>query len=454
MGRRALRGGTWARTFAGAAAAAALHALAVVAPGAGADWTAPFHLSPPGEPASAPQVAVDDAGGAVFAWQLEGSEPFAQTRARAANGTLSAIENLSLTDAPAGQGYAPDVAPAPGGAAVYAWIQQLESPSADYKVLARGRSASGELRPIRNLSPMRDAIEDVHAAVDSDGDAAFVWEARVQGLTRIEGRTLSAAGLLSPLLVLSAPDQRAINPKVAVDAEGEAVFTWQRFDTPAAAFRVETRTLSADGTLGSISQVSSSRWSSVDPQVAVSPAGAGLFIWSSIRADGVGSRIEMRGLTPDGTLIRRQTISDDTGDERHPQVAIDDSGAGLFAWHVTQGSREQLRLRARSALGALGPMQVGRTVFAPQSLSAPRVAVDADGDAVAAWERFDATAGAPPCCEAVEARTRAASGALGPVRTLSEPAREVSGTEVAVNDDSAAVVTWSRAGRVQAGAGP
>jgi hypothetical protein len=452
MARKAWRGGERNRGVA-AIAAGAFAVLGLVAP-AHAAWTAPVNLSPAGEPASAPQVAVDGTGGSIFAWQLDGSEAVAQTRARAADGALSSIDDLSLTGPGAGQGYAPDVAPAPGGAAVYVWIQQPETPSADERVLARGRSASGDLRPIRNLSPMRDAVEDVHVAVDSEGDAVFVWEARVQGLTRIEGRTLSASGLLSPLLVLSAPDQRAINPQVAVDSAGEAVFTWQRFDTGASAFRVDTRALAADGTLGSISQVSSSRWSSTGPQVAVNPSGAGLFVWESTDPDDGGSRIEMRGLTPDGTLVRRQTISDDSGTESDPRVAIDDSGAGLFAWHVAQGSREQLRLRPRSALGALGPMQAARTVLSPESLSSPRIALDADGDAVAAWERFDATGSAPACCEAVEARPRAASGALGAMRTLSEPAREVSGTEVGVNDDGAAAITWSRVGRVQASAGP
>ena len=77
-----------------------------------------------------------------------------------------------------------------------------------------------------------------------------------------------------------------------------------------------------------------------------------------------------------------------------PQVAVAADGAGLFAWRRAQGSHQWLKVRLRSALGGLGDERTVKRVASPQSLSPPRLSLDADGDAVIAWELFDASANA------------------------------------------------------------
>ena len=70
--------------------------------------------------------------------------------------------------------------------------------------------------------------------------------------------------------------------------------------------------------------------------------------------------------------------------------------------------------RARSAAGALSPVQTIRT----GEVLSSQVAVDSDGDAVFSWRRNDGSN------YLAEARTRSATtGALGPLAPLSAPGR-------------------------------
>jgi hypothetical protein len=138
-------------------------------------------LSAAGQNAGLPQVAVRGTGAAVFTWmRSDGANDRAQTRARSASGTMSAVQDLSYP----------------------------------------GRSA---------FNPQ--------VAVDGGGNAMFTW-ARLDGnFNLIEARSRSASGILRPFTTLSDPGQNAFLPQVAVDPTGDALVTWQRFD--GANFRIQ-----------------------------------------------------------------------------------------------------------------------------------------------------------------------------------------------------------------------
>ena len=158
-----------------AAAIGVLVAMGLVAPlPAAAEWTTPVNLSAAGQNASSHQVAVDADGDAVFTWlRSDGAHQRVQERARSAAGALSAVQTLS----------------------------------------AQGQNAS---------------VPQV--AVDADGDAIFTWVRSDGANTRVQTRARSAAGALSAVQTLSGQGQNAFNPQGAVDADGDAVFTWQRSD--------------------------------------------------------------------------------------------------------------------------------------------------------------------------------------------------------------------------------
>jgi hypothetical protein len=155
---------------------------------------------------------------------------------------------------------------------------------------------------------------------------------------------------------LSAAGQNAIAPQVGVDANGEALVVWGRFDG----------TTQCGGSPGCL-------------------------------------RIETRARSSAGALSAVQLLSPAGQDATAPQVGIDSTGDGVFTWTRFDGTKNRIQARTRSAAGALGAVQT--VSAAGQDASASQVAVNANGDARAAWQRFDGTTqcGGLPGCSRIQA---------------------------------------------------
>jgi hypothetical protein len=417
---------------------------------AGAEWTTPVDLSKAGQDASQPQVAVDADGDAVFTWvRSDGANFRVQARARSAAGILSPVQTLSSSGQDASD---PQVAVDADGDAVFTWRR---FDGTNHRIQARARSAAGALSPVQNLSDPGQSAFFPQVGVDADGDAVFTWERFDGANSRVQARARSAAGALSGVQDLSAAGQTALDPQVAVRRKnGAAVFTWVRSD--GTNNRVQARARSAAGTLSAVQTLSSAGQNAAEPQVAVDADGDGVFTWR--RFDGANSRVQARARTAAGTLSAVQTLSDPGENAFEPRVAVRrGNGDAVFAWRRPDGTDcggfacLRIQARARSAAGALSAVQ---NLSDPGQIAAePGVAVDATGDAVFAWRRSD---------EAnllrVEARSRSAAGALRPITILSDPGQSAFAPQVAVDDDGDAVVTWQRSdganSRIQASAGP
>jgi hypothetical protein len=425
---------------------------------AGAAWTTPVDLSKGGRDASRPQVAVDADGDAVFTWErFDGANWRIQARARSAAGTLSPVQTLSS----AGQNaFGPQVAVDDAGDAVFTWSR---SDGLNSRVQARARSAAGTLSAVQNLSDPGGNAHAPQVAVDADGDAVFTWS-RDEGATPqlAQARARSAAGALSAVQNLSdsGSDATAPFPQVAVDADGDAVFTWERVD--GANLRIQTRARSAAGALSAVQNLGQSAFIDVH-RVGVDADGDAVFTW--VRRDGTTDcggfgclRAQAQARSAAGALSGVQNLSKGGRDAFFPQVAVDDDGDAVLTWARLDGSNSLVQARARSAAGTLSAVQTlsksGRNAFAPQ------VAVDADGDAVFTWSRFDGTVPDPdlPCCARIQARTRSAAGTLSGVQNLSAAGQDAFNPQVGVDVAGNAVATWHRFDgtndRIQASAGP
>lgn len=123
-------------------------------------------VSAAGQDAQEPQIAVNPTGAAAYVWRrFDGTSDIVQGRVRATNGTLGAIQGLSV----AGQNAtSPQVAIAPNGDGTN-WIVQ-----------ARARTSTGTLSTTQTLSPPPGPgfhpAWDPDVAVDSNGHATFTWD--------------------------------------------------------------------------------------------------------------------------------------------------------------------------------------------------------------------------------------------------------------------------------------
>jgi uncharacterized protein YheU (UPF0270 family) len=391
-----------------------LLALAIPA-GARADWSElPQPISPRGQSASSAQVAINQNGDAVFVW----------------------VAYDATTDC--------------GGGPCL-------------RINARARSATGALSYSQILSTGGQNAQFPQVAIDQSGNAVFTWE-RPDGTSdcfvgtacdRIQARARSAAGALSAVQTLSAAGQNASAPEVAVDLNGNAVFTWSRSD--GANSRIQARARSAAGALSAVQTLSASGHDAGLPQVGVDPNGNSVFVWE--RFDGtagcVGApagcvRIQGRARSAAGALSPVQTLSPFGQNARLSEVGVDQSGDAVFVWQLNDGTTDcgeygcyRIQTRARSAAGALSAVQ---TLSAAGRIARlPEVGVDQSGDAVFVWERYDETTdcGGSSCLR-IQTRARSAAGALSAVQTLSGVNVHASSPQLGVDQSGNAVFVWQR----------
>jgi DNA-binding beta-propeller fold protein YncE len=406
---------------------------------ADATWQSLGSLSAGTGPADQPQDAVDAGGNAVFVWRRsDGTTNCSggpclriQARSRSAAGILSPIQTLSAS----GQHSSlPQLAVDANGDAVFVW-QRFDG--ADLRIQTRSRSAAGTLGSTLTLSAAGQSAESPQVAVDANGDSVFVWQ-RFDGTNeRIQARTLSAAGIRGSTRTLSAAGGDALFPQVEVDPNGNAVFAWERccYDGTNNE-RIQARALSAAGTLGPTQTLSAAGRTGSSAHVAVDPSGNAVFAW--IGSDGTVQRIQSRARSAAGILSSTQTLSDPGKNAFEPRVAVDLGGKATVLWQRFDGILNRVQVRARSAAGTLSPTQTVGDTGTAIPLGA-QIAADPQGNAVAVWEHRDGTA---VCCTRVEARVRSTDSTLGLTQFLSAADQVAREPQVALAPTGEAIAVW------------
>jgi DNA-binding beta-propeller fold protein YncE len=421
-----------------------LTTLAVPARAQGA-WSAPIGIAGMQWRAGGQSVAVDPKGNAVFVWaeltSCGGNSLCSRikSRVRSSAGVFSPIKVLSEPDKPA---EGPSVAVDSNGNAIFVWRGPLGS------VQARVRSAAGVLGPIETLG--KGYYPQV--AVDRNGNAVFVWHG-AGGYVRT--RVRSAAGTLSAAQTVAGPGALGF-PQLAVDPNGNAVFVWTRRDETTdcggePCERIQTRARSAAGRLSATQTLSAPgvHADSFSPTVGIDANGNAVFVWRFCCY-----RVQARARSATGVLSARQTLSATEVRADHPDVAVDPNGNAVFVWRhcgtsfcdTPWSSRGMIETISRSATGALSSTQTLST--AGHSPSPPRVAVDAGGNAVFVWQSWDHS---PGCggdgCIRVQARVRSAAGALHATQDLSMFTVLEQGPppRIAVTPGGKAIAFWGRA---------
>jgi hypothetical protein len=324
------------------------------------------------------------------------------------------------------------------------------------------------LSAIQTLSAAGANANSTQVAVESGGNAVFVWYRRLH----IYARARAADGTLSPTQSLSEPGT-GTSPQVGVDQDGDAVFVWQRTDATtdcggAGCLRVEARARSAEGVLSITQTLSAAGEDALNFEIAVDQSGDAVFVWE--RYDGMTGcdfdgciRVQARARSAAGVLSAVQTLSAAGENARFPQVGIDQNGNAVFVWERDDGTTGcggsclRVQARARSAAGVLNAVQTLSP--AGQHAGNPQVAVDSSGNAVFVWEQPDETTGCSGVgCVRVQARTRSATGVLGTTQTISDPGETAGRPQVGVDQSGSAAAVWQRFdgtfNRIQTATGP
>jgi hypothetical protein len=170
------------------------------------------------------------------------------------------------------------------------------------------------------------------------------------------------------------------------------------------------------------------------PQVTAYGNGNAIIVWKE--PEGGIWRIKLRHVSAAGGPGPIETLSSPTGTAQQPQVAVNADGDAVVVWKQFDGTNWIIEARARAAGGALGPVQ---PLSSPgQNADVPQVAIDPTGKALLVWRRFNGTN------QIIELRQRAPNGALSTVRQISPSGQNADTPLVAMADGGSALVLWDR----------
>jgi hypothetical protein len=387
-------------------------------------WLAPVTLSETGPP-NAPSIAVDASGDVTAGWgSLSGSSYETEVDTRPAGGSWQAPERLS---APGEAAFAPKIAVDPQGAAVAVWESGGPEDTA-VQAATRSTATSSWSAPVE-LAAAGDATTEAHVAIDAAGNIAAVWVIHPEnpGPAYVEAATRPAGGTWSTPAVISQGNS-ASWPRIAVDSHGNFTAIWGGFDV------IESAVKPADSSSWSSPEVLSDLDTGA-PALAANANGEIVAAWI-LAISNSERRIQSAVKPAGGSWGAPVYVSAITSQIGIPDVAIDEHGDAVVSWSEsgssTSGPIEAAFKPAADSWQA--PTELSETE-PPES--APQVVFDAHGNAIAVWWGVK---GSENVIQS-SLRPTGASSWQTPV-ALSGEVRYSSRPVVAVDDEGNAVAAW------------
>jgi hypothetical protein len=180
--------------------------------------------------------------------------------------------------------------------------------------------------------------------------------------------------------------------------------------------------------------------SATEPKVKFGPGGHGQVIWS--QADGGVTNIWARALR-NFNLESPLRIETEAGNANSPQVAVDDNGNAVAVWSQSDGTN--WRIQANRFTPASGEDEAGTWGSAEPisndgtDASAPQIAVDSNGNAIAVWIQPDGRVYA-----------NGYNGDWGTPQPIDANNGEPSGPQIVMDSNNNATAVWAQNSRIYA----
>ena len=372
-------------------------------------------------------------------------------RALAGNSAGSATSNAALlTVSPAPQAPAITAQPAnqsvtapatatfaatASGVPTPAWQWQLSTNSGVSWANVGGATAASYTTPATSVADSgkryRAVASNASATVNSDAATLTVT-------APVVGRAWQTA-----LLIETGDAGEAGLPQVAVNAPGDAIAVWQQSDGVSIDIYANRYTTAAGWGTAQRIEIDNTGVAQ-NAQVALDNSGNAIAVWQ-----------QRNGAGRDDIWANRYTAGSGWGaaaliesgffDAGNPQVAIDGSGNAIAVWWQSDGGRNNLvanRYVAGSGWGTAAMIETDST----GDVSAPQIAMDAGGNAIAVWAWASAVPNGPTYEYTVWAnRYTAASGwgTAGPIDSVNNSTANPA-PHVALDGSGNAIAVWHR----------
>ncbi len=293
----------------------------------GGTFSAPVNLSASatGEDAYDPELALSADGTTTVAWRREiGANSIVRVSTRPPGGTFSAPVSLSV----AGQSYRPQVAVAADGTATVTW----SGPS--NIVQASTRPPGGTFSAPFDLSVAGQDANYPQVAVAADGTTTVVWDRFDGANTIVQASTRPPGSTFAAPVDLSATGQNAKNPQVAVGVDGSTTVVWDRNNSANTIVQASTRP--PGGTFAAPVDLSATGQDAVDPQVAVAADGTANVVWD--RSNGASNIVQASTRPPGGTFANPVDLSATGQSAGRSQLAFAADGSTTAVWYRNNGT--------------------------------------------------------------------------------------------------------------------
>ena len=290
----------------------------------------------------------------------------------------------------------PQVAMDGKGNAIIVWHQNDGKKSQIFKSEHRGGVWTHPGGLSDNISPDGQDASSPQVAMDNDGNAIIVWR-QLDGanyqifMSEYRGGVWTHPGGISDNI---SPDgQEADNPQVAMDNNGNAIIVWKQYEGSSSnqIFMSEYRNGVWIHPQNISDYISIVHQNAHDPQVAMDDNGNAIIVW--MQWDGANDQIfmsEYRRGAWKHPASRSDNISPDKQSAYLPQVAMDNNENAVIVWQQIDGSKRQI-FKSECWGGVWKHPDGLSDNISPdgQEGLAPQVAMDDNGNAVIVWQQFD-----------------------------------------------------------------
>lgn len=340
-----------------------------------------------GADALGPDVAMDPDGNALAVWRLwnaEGdpSDTFWASRFIPSDGwqTEGRIENNDQ-----GSSGNPRIAVDSQGNAIAVWPQWSETRENVWSNRFTPTNEWGSAQRIE-ANPNYDA-SNPQVAMNTHGNAIAVWATSITKQSSDfnevhyyhiwSNRFTPTSGWGSPERIDEHEDN-AINPDVAMDAQGNAIVVWEHNDGEGT--RIWSNRFTPSSGWGQASRIDGGGWGWF-PRVALDSEGRALAVW--FHRSGMWSN----RYTPTGGWGTPERISDELNTIDRPKLAMNSWGVAMVGWERWDGDRNNLWVRRFTPSNG---WETPELVEAEEGTAyGPQLAIDQHGRAVAAWSQWD-----------------------------------------------------------------
>ncbi|MBI5138018.1 MAG: Ig-like domain-containing protein [Nitrospirae bacterium] len=385
-----------------------------------------------------PHVALGGDGSAVAVWeQWNGNDSILARHYDPATGWGGEV---LLETSTAGNAALPQVAMDAAGDAVAVWYQHDGTRYSAYGNVYDAATDTWGGATLLESDSAGHAV-GVTVGMDASGNAVAVWYQSDGARYNIHANRYTAAGGWNgrELLETSAAGN-AQHPQVAVAPNGDAVVVWHQSDGTRDNIWANHLDFAVGSWSGEQLVESSNAGTALNPALAVNAAGDAVAAWH--QSD--GSRYNLTANRYDagtGTWGAAQTIeTDNTGSAKEAQVGFDGNGNAFVVWHQSDGSVNHIQANRYDGVAAAWGTATALEAD-PRGAGFPRVAVDANGNALAVWAQSDGTVD-----NVAAARYDGRAGTWGAAGTLEAGSGAIDSARVAMDAQGRALAVWAQWG--------